>query len=56
MRLQPYKQLSLNQDEKNKLAPQFYAPYQINKNISRVVYALESPATSHIHNFFMLRA
>ena len=27
--LQPYKQLSLKQQGKNKLAPKFYGPYQI---------------------------
>ena len=29
VRLQPYKQLSLRQQGKNKLAPKFYGPYQI---------------------------
>ena len=27
VRLQPYKQLSLKQQQKNKLAPKFYGPY-----------------------------
>ena len=52
VRLQPYKQLSLKQGGKNKLAPRFYGPYQINKKISHVAYALELPTTSRIHNVF----
>ena len=50
--LQPYKQLSLKQGGKNKLAPRFYGPYQINKKISHVAYALELLATIRIHNVF----
>jgi hypothetical protein len=38
VRLQPYKQLSLKQHGKNKLAPKFYGPYQINRKISHVAY------------------
>jgi hypothetical protein len=52
VRLQPYKQLSLKQQGKNKLAPRFYGPYQINKKISQVAYGLELPDMSHIHNVF----
>ena len=33
VRLQPYKQLSLKKQGKNKLAPKFYGPYQIIRNI-----------------------
>ena len=54
VRLQPQKQLSLKQGGKNKLAPRFYGPYQINKKISHVAYALELPATNRIHNVFHL--
>ena len=52
LRLQSYKQLSLKQGGKNKLVPRFYGLFQINKKISRVAYALELLATSHIHNVF----
>jgi hypothetical protein len=38
VRLQPYKTLSLKQHGKNKLAPKFYGPYQINRKISHVAY------------------
>jgi hypothetical protein len=52
VRLQPYKQLSLKHQGKNKLAPKFYEPYQINKKISHVAYGLELPDKSRIHNIF----
>ena len=38
VRLQPYKQLSLKQQGKNKLGPKFYGPYQIIRNIIPVAY------------------
>ena len=41
VRLQPYKQLSLKKQGKNKLAPKLYGPFQINKKISEVAYGLE---------------
>ena len=46
VRLQPYKQLSLKKSGKNKLAPPFYGPYQIDKKISHMAYALELPKSS----------
>jgi hypothetical protein len=52
VRLQPYKQLSLKQHGKNKLAPKFYGPYQINRKISHVAYQLDLPDKSRIHNVF----
>jgi len=52
VRLQPYKQLSLKQQGKNKLAPKYYGPYQINRKISHVAYGLDLPDKSRIHNVF----
>ena len=52
VRLQLYKQLSLKQQGKNKLAPKFYGPYQIIRKISNVAYELKLPETSRIHNVF----
>jgi hypothetical protein len=52
VRLQPYKQLSLKQQGKNKLAPKFYGPFQINKKISQVAYRLELLDNCRIHNVF----
>jgi hypothetical protein len=50
VRLQPYKQSSLKQQGKNKLAPKFYGPFQINKKISKVTYGLEFLDNCRIHN------
>lgn len=52
VRLQPYKQLSLKQQGKNKLAPKFYGPYQICRKINQVAYGLDLPDNSRIHNVF----
>jgi hypothetical protein len=52
VRLQPYKQLSLKQYWKNKLAPKFYGPYKINRKISHVTYQLDLPDKIRIHNVF----
>ena len=41
VRLQPYKQLSLKQQVKNKLAPKFHGPYQIIRKINPVAYELK---------------
>ena len=49
VRLQPYKQLSLKQQGKNKLTPKFYGLYQIIRKISNVAYELKLPVTSRIH-------
>ena len=46
VRLHPYKQLSLKQQGKNKLAPKFYGPYQIARKISLVAYAMKFPDKS----------
>ena len=52
VRLQPYKQLYFKQHGKNKLAPKFYEPYQINRKISHVAYQLDLLDKSRIHNVF----
>lgn len=52
--LQPYKQLSLKQQGKNKLSPKYYGPYQIIKKISSVAYGLKLLDNCRIHNTFHL--
>jgi len=52
VKLKPYKQLSLKQKGKNKLALKFYGPYQIKKKISQVAYGLSLPETSRVYNVF----
>lgn len=50
--LQPYKYLSHKQQGKNKLAPNFYEPFQIDKKISKVIYCFKWPENCHIHIVF----
>jgi hypothetical protein len=53
LRLQPYKKISLKQQNKNnKLSPKYYGPYQVLQKIGSVAYKLELPPTSKIHPDF----
>ena len=53
LRLQPYKQMSLKQKNKdNKLAPKYYGPYKVLQKIGSMAYKLELPPSSHIHLVF----
>jgi hypothetical protein len=52
IQLQPYKQSSLKNYKKHKLAPNFYGPYQIRKRISQVAYTLDIPNKGKLHEFF----
>jgi hypothetical protein len=52
LRLQPYKKTSFKSHGHHKLAPKFWAPYQIIKRIGLVAYKLALPATSKIHSVF----
>ena len=44
--------MSLKQKGKNKFAPSFYRPYQINKKISQIAYNLSLPDRSRVRNVF----
>jgi hypothetical protein len=47
LRLQPYKQMSLKQANKdNKLSPKYYLPYKVLQNIGTMEYKLELHASS----------
>ena len=53
LRLQPYKQMSLKQANKdNKLSPKYYGPYKVLQNIGTMAYTLELPAASRLHLVF----
>jgi hypothetical protein len=53
LRLQPYKQMSLNQAKKdNKLSPKYYGPYKVLQKIGTMAYKLELPASSRVHLVF----
>jgi hypothetical protein len=50
LRIQPYKQMSLKQANKdNKLSPKYYVPYKVLQKIGTMAYKLEFPASSRVH-------
>jgi len=53
LRVQPYKQISLNQAKKdNKLSPKYYGPYKVLQKIGTMIYKLELFASSRVHPVF----
>ena len=52
LKLQPYKQMSLNNTKKdNKLSPKYYNPYKVLQNIASMAYKSELPASSQVSSF-----
>ena len=52
IQLRPYKQISLKNYKKHKLAPKFYGPCQIWKRIGQVAYTLDIPNKWKLHDDF----
>jgi len=53
LRLQPYKQMSLKQAQKdNKLSKKYYGLYKVFQKIGTMAYKLELPAASRVHPVF----
>ena len=52
LRLQPYKQSSIQSKKFGKLAPRFYGPNQVVQKVGEVSYKLNLPAGSQIHPVF----
>ena len=52
LRLQPYKQSSIQSKKFGKLAPRFYGNYQVIQRVGEVSYKLDLPAGSQIHPVF----
>jgi hypothetical protein len=52
LRLQPYRQSSLNKSGAEKLKPIFYGPYRIMRRVGEVCYELELLEGSKIHKVF----
>ncbi|KAJ7959586.1 Ty3/gypsy retrotransposon protein [Quillaja saponaria] len=52
LKLQSYKQHSINSSKFHKLAAKYYGPFLILKKIGLVAYALQLPPSAKIHNVF----
>ncbi|XP_024156291.1 uncharacterized protein LOC112164308 [Rosa chinensis] len=52
LKLQPYKQHSLQKNSFHKLSARYYGPFQIIEKIGPVAYKLQLPPTAKIHNVF----
>ena len=52
LRLQPYRQHSMEMRGNTKLSAKYFGPYQVIQKIGRVAYKLQFPAQSKIHAIF----
>lgn len=52
LKLQPYRQLSVNARRNQKLAAKYYGPYPVTRRIGTVAYQLKLPEESRIHDVF----
>ncbi|XP_057853880.1 uncharacterized protein LOC131063923 [Cryptomeria japonica] len=52
LRLQPYRQSTLQKSGAEKLKPHFYGPFRVIRKVGAVAYELELPSDSRVHNVF----
>lgn len=52
LKLQPYRQQSVQQRSNQKISHKYYGPYQIQATIVKVAYKLKLPPTTRIHDVF----
>lgn len=52
IKLQPYRQTSVNKSINQKLFAKYFGPYQVIEKVGRVAYQVQLPAEAKIHNVF----
>lgn len=52
LKLQPYRQQSINERGNHKLSAKYYGSYRVLDRIGQVAYKLELPSSSKIHDIF----
>lgn len=52
LKLQPYRQQTLQARVNQKIAPKFYGPFQIIATIGKVAYKRRLPSSTNIHDVF----
>lgn len=52
LRLQPYRQSSINLRRNTKLSAKYFGPYQVHERVGNMAYRLKLPATARVHPVF----
>lgn len=52
LRLQPYRQHSVEKRNFHKLSPRYYGPFQIEQKVGSIAYKLKLPSSARVHPVF----